>query len=153
MTLTDLQNKLAGSWTGTNLLRLSWLTPTDYVSSTDLKIGTVVSGKFLTLTYMWSHEGNPHEGFLLIGYDEKQAVATAAWADSWHQSGGILFCRGTINENGVIDVRGSYPAPPDADWGWRIVLTVSGQDLQLQMYNCPPASEEDLAVQADYKLV
>ena len=154
MTLTDLQNNLAGSWAGTNLLRLSWLTPTDYVSPTDLKVATAAKGKFLTLAYTWSHENIPQEGLLLLGYDNNQAVATAAWVDSWHQSNKVMLCQGTIDQQGTIDLRGWYAAPPDPDWGWRIVIkATTRRDLQITMYNCSPAGEEELAVQAEYKRV
>lgn len=152
MHLSDLQDRLLGEWTGTNLLRLSWLTPSDFHSPSTMKISSVAKGKFLAFTYTWSHENAAHEGYVLVGYDEKQKVATAAWVDSWHQSTKVLSCQGTIDEHGVISLKGFYEAPPGPDWGWRIVLTPkSDKELQLVMINCTPEGEEDLAVQADYE--
>jgi hypothetical protein len=56
MKLTEIQNDLVGEWTGSNLLRLSWLTPSDYHSSSRLSVMPVAKGKFLSFTYTWSHE-------------------------------------------------------------------------------------------------
>ena len=152
MNLTEIRNTLIGAWTGDNLLRLSWLTPPDYRSPSNLLVAQVAKGKFLTFTYTWSHEDNDQEGLLMLGYDERQKVATAAWVDSWHMSSKIMSCQGTIDQKGSIDLRGSYEAPPGPDWGWRIVITApSEKELQIIMYNCSPDGVEELAVQADYK--
>jgi hypothetical protein len=117
-----------------------------------LSVAPVAKGKFLSLTYTWSHEEVAQEGLILLGYDDKQEIATAAWVDSWHMSSKIMACQGKIDEQGAIDLRGSYEAPPGPDWGWRIVITPkSGSGLQIVMYNITPEGAEDLAVQADYK--
>jgi hypothetical protein len=152
MKLIEVQDQLLGDWTGSNLLRLSWLTLSDYHSSSRLSVAPVAKGKFLSFTYMWSHENVSHEGLILLGYDDQQEMATAAWVDSWHMSSKIMSCQGKIDEQGAIVLRGSYEAPPGPDWGWRIVITPkSGSGLQIVMYNITPEGAEDLAVQADYK--
>ncbi len=151
MSMSEVQNDLIGDWTGDNLLRLSWLTASDYYSPSQLSVRPVAQGKFLTFTYTWNHENVSHEGVILLGYDEGQGVATAAWVDSWHMSDKIMSCQGTINEQGVITLRGSYEAPPGPDWGWRIEITSnSGKELHIVMHNCTPDGAEELAVQADY---
>jgi hypothetical protein len=152
MKLTEIQDHLLGEWTGSNLLRLSWLTPSDFHSSSCLSVKLVAKGKFLSFTYTWSHENVSHEGVILLGHDDQQAVATAAWVDSWHMSSKIMSCQGAIDAQGAINLRGSYEAPPGPDWGWRIVITPkSGKELQIVMYNISPEGAEDLAVQAEYK--
>jgi hypothetical protein len=152
MKLTEIQDHLLGDWSGSDLLRLSWLTPSDYHSSTRLSVKPVAKGKFLMFTYTWKHEDVSHEGLILLGYDAKQEMATAAWVDSWHMSSKIMYCQGSIAQQGAIDIRGSYEAPPGPDWGWRIVITPkSGKELQIVMYNISPEGAEELAVQADYK--
>src|SRR5262249_39660991 len=151
MTLNEIQNNLSGEWTGTNLLRQSWVTPPDTHSSSRLSVRSVAKDKFLMFTYTWSHENVPHEGLILLGYDKGQGVATAAWVDSWHMSAKIMSCQGSIDQQGVIDLRGTYEAPPGPDWGWRIIINSNlDRQLQIVMYNCSPEGEEDLAVQADY---
>jgi len=152
MNFSELQKNLVGEWTGSNLLRLSWLTPSDFTSTSRLFVFPTAKGKFLSFTYTWSHEKVDHEGVILLGWDEKQKIATAGWGDSWHQSSQVMFCKGEIDANGAISLRGTYSAPPGPDWGWRIVITAkSNKELQIRMYNCPPEGNEDLAVQADYQ--
>ncbi len=151
MNLTEIQNNLIGAWTGNNLLRFMH---TDHNSSSDLSVAHVAKGRFLTFTYTWSYENTDHEGLLTLGYDRQQEVATAAWVDSWHMSSKIMSCQGVIDQQGVIDLRGSYEAPPGQDWGWRIVITAPpGKELQIVMYNCSPEGVEELAVRADYKRI
>jgi hypothetical protein len=152
MNLTEIQDRLLGSWVGKNLLRLSWLNPTDYYSESNLSVAPAARGRFLTFTYTWSHENIAQEGLLLIGYDQKQAKVTGAWVDSWHQSSKVLHLEGSIDDTGVITVQGAYEAPPGPDWGWRITLTPGAVgNLQLSMHNISPEGEEDLAVLADYQ--
>jgi hypothetical protein len=150
MSLDAVQEKIAGEWTGENLLRLSWMSPSEFRSPSVLKVGRAAKGCFLSVTYTWAHENTPHEAFLLVGVDPNDKVATAAWVDSWHMNSKVMSLRGTMDDNGHIDLRGTYEAPPDPDWGWHIVLTAADGRLRMQMFNCPPGGGEDLAVQADY---
>lgn len=154
MNLSELQSNLAGEWAGNNLLRLSWQTPSDFNSTGQMSVQSVGNEKFLTFRYTWSHEGAPHEGFMLLAHAASTGVTTAGWVDSWHQSGSVLNCTGSIQENGTIQVQGSYPAPPGPDWGWRITIAKhSDNELQMLMHNITPDGTEDLAVQADYTRV
>ena len=154
MDLNKVQNNLIGEWAGNNFLRLSWLTPPDYFSSSGISVSLVAKGTFLTFNYSWEHKNIPQEGMLLVGYDKAQKIATAAWIDSWHMNNKVMSCHGTINAQGMIDLRGSYEAPPGPDWGWRIKITTpSDNHLQIVMFNCSPEGLEELAVQADYERV
>lgn len=151
MTLENIQNDLIGVWAGENLLRLSWLTPTDYQSPSELTVATAVRGKFLTFNYQWSHEDEPHEGLLLVGCDENQRLVNASWVDSWHQSQKPLALSGTFDEAGAIDLFGNYEVPNHPEWGWRVVIATNDDALRMTMYNVSPEGAEDLAVRADYK--
>jgi Protein of unknown function (DUF1579) len=152
MDFTKIQEYLIGTWAGNNLLRTSWLTPPEHQSPSNLSVTPVAKGKFLAFTDTWSHEDVSQEGLIILGYDKQQDVATAAWVDSWHMSSKIMSYQGTIDEQGLIDLRGSYEAPPGPDWGWRIVITPApGKELLIVMYNCSPEGAEELAVQAEYK--
>lgn len=154
MDFAAIQAKLIGQWVGTNVLHLSWMTPSEYSSVSELSIVPVVKGTFLTFAYTYEHEGEAQQGFLMLGYDAAQAVATAAWGDSWHMNNKVMLCQGSITEQGAIDLRGNYEAPPGPDWGWRIALTLpSDMELRLVMYNCTPEGEEELAVEANYRRV
>jgi hypothetical protein len=149
--MKTLPMHLAGKWSGTNRLILSWLPNPEHLSPSEMTAGPDVRGLFLRLTYTWQHEGTAHEGTILIGYDRGNDVATAAWADSWHQGARVMACEGSLGDDGTVNVKGSYPAPPDPDWGWRIVLTpVSENRLTLEMFNITPDGTEDLAVRTEY---
>jgi hypothetical protein len=149
--MRDLLAKIAGEWRGKNLLRLSWVLPPEHYSESHLVASGLADGKFATLSYSWMHDRMPQEGFFLLAMDEKGGVATGAWVDSWHQSARVMQCKGTLSAEGVLELRGSYEAPPGPDWGWRIVVSSPSADaLHLSMYNCSPDGAEELAVQVEY---
>lgn len=100
---------------------------------------------------MWSFKEEEHEGFLLIGSGKAEGVATAAWVDSFHMSEKIMACEGTVDEHGCVSVLGSYEAPPDPDWGWRIEVVPEGKSLRIIMHNISPDEQEVLAVRATYE--
>ncbi len=153
MTLNEIKNDVIGVWTGENLLRLSWQTPSDFHSRGELTATAAIKDKFLSVSYQWSHEDTSHEGLILLGFDAPTETVNAAWIDSWHSNNKPLVLSGTISEAKVIDLRGNYEVPNHPDWGWRIVITPAENDLKLTMYNISPESVEDLAVRADYKRV
>lgn len=143
---------LAGRWTGSNRLRLSWPTPSDFESAATAEVTPVADGRFVTVAYTWAHDGKPCAGFLLVGRETTGDVVHASWVDSWHQRERPMPCTGTADGRGGVDVRGSYAAPPGPDWGWRIALGPTDDGgLRLTMWNVTPAGEEDLAVEAVYR--
>lgn len=143
-TWPEIKEALIGTWSGENRLHLDRVT----ASPSELSATQVAKGTSLLITYTWSHEGVAHEGILVVAASDPEA--TAAWLDSWHMHEKVLVCQGTIGREG-IDLRGSYEAPPGPDWGWRIVVSLPAPDrLHLTMYNCPPAGQEELAVEAKY---
>lgn len=151
MTFSELQDNLIGNWTGENVLRLSWLTPPEHPSASKLTTKKTVGGKFISLEYTWEHENAAHEGFLLLGFDGKQEIVNAAWADSWHSSDRPMPLAGKISEQNVIELFGTYQVPNHPDWGWKINIAPTADDLQITMYNVTPEGEDDLAVKAVYK--
>ena len=151
MRFDEIKSDLTGTWVGDNILRLSWMNPQEYHSPSELSVAQMVRGKYLALAYTWSHEDVPQEGLLLIGYDEKNEVANAAWVDSWHASAKPLVLAGAVAGRGKIDLRGTYEVPNHPDWGWRIVVGMDEEAVQITMFNVSPEGEEDLAVRADYK--
>ena len=103
------------------------------------------------MDYTWAYHGTPQDGSLLIGFTSGPAVVTAQWIDTWHMGESVMSCHGTADPSGSIIVRGTYAAPPGADWGWRIVLEPpDARTVRLVMYNVSPDGHEELAVEADY---
>ncbi|HKQ80069.1 MAG TPA: DUF1579 family protein [Blastocatellia bacterium] len=152
MNLTEIQHNLMGDWDGANLLQSPNLA--DSLSTSHLCVKPVVKRKFLIFTYTWSHDGSPQEGFILLGYNKEQGIATAAWADSWHMSAMILPCQGAIDQHGVITLNGSYKAPTGRYRDWRITIrTDSVRELHITIRNLTPEGAEELAVRANYRRV
>lgn len=140
----------AGSWQGTNQLQ-DPNTDTPEVSPSNLTVTPVLEGSFVRIDYSWVYQGAPQEGSLLVGYQPKAAVFTAHWADTWHMSNKVMACQGTAEAASIIAVRGSYAAPPEPDWGWRIVIDLEdSRAIHVVMHNLSPAGQAYLAVEAQY---
>lgn len=138
---------LAGRWQGTNRL---WLYDPDEPASTSAAtavLSLTAQGKVATLEYTWAYDGEPQQGFLMMSQIDETAVA--AWADCWHYQDGIMQMNGAAEASGVLWVKGSYPAPPGPDWGWRLALHPDAADqFRLIMHNISPDGEEMRAVEA-----
>jgi hypothetical protein len=151
MSLPPRFANLSGEWKGTKRLYLNGESGPEKLSGSHATIAKAVRSTFLLVDYSWRFEKDPHEGVLLLGYEEKQNLATAAWGDSWHTGKKIMHCTGAIDADGVFSVRGSYEAPPDPDWGWRIALKIQAADsIALVMHNISPEGKEALAVKAEF---
>ncbi|MBL8525515.1 MAG: DUF1579 family protein [Betaproteobacteria bacterium] len=151
MALPAQFSALSGEWKGTKRLYLNGEDGPQKSSASRLTVAKAARGSFMMFAYTWSFDGDPHEGLAMLGYDEKQAVATAAWGDSWHMGSQIMHCRGRIDASGVFNVVGSYQAPPGPDWGWRIAIAPTGDDaLRMVMHNIDPDGKEYLAVLAEF---
>ena len=150
--LDDLKS-LVGEWEGDNLVWLS-LDQDPYESKTGAKIDLVARGKFLRIDYSYAIEDEPQEGSLIIGHNAQGEASTGAWVDSWHNGDVLMVLRGQVEENGSVNLLGSYPAESGPDWGWRIVVEPGGIDsFRIFMYNITPQGVEALAVEADYRPV
>jgi hypothetical protein len=147
MALHPLFVQACGDWQGNNQL---WFYPGDeaHGSAATAHVSLAAQGKFLSMQYTWAHEGQPHEGLLLFGLESPTGQARAAWVDSFHMGDVMMVLQGSVNTQGQVDLLGVYAAPPDPDWGWRIVLepTQTGS-LRMLMYNITPAGEQALAVE------
>jgi hypothetical protein len=145
MSIPEKYKDLSGNWQGVNRL---WLTPTEPVriSETTATISPASRDHFLIIRYTWFEE-KPQEGMLLLGQLGDQV--NAIWIDSWHNGDSMMTCPGILTPEGALSLRGSYPAPPGPDWGWRIELA-PGEVLRICMFNILPDGQEYLAVEAIY---
>jgi Protein of unknown function (DUF1579) len=137
--------QLTGRWQGSNRL---WLSPSDpaRVSETNAIVSRIGRERFIMIAYTW-FENELQEGQLVIG--QQGTEVKAFWIDSWHNGDRIMPCEGIVTADGQISVRGSYPAPPGPDWGWRITIE-AGEPFKLTMFNITPDGQENLAVEAIY---
>jgi len=137
----------AGTWRGMNMLQ----DPHAGIAEASPTTATVTSGPggSVRLDYTWSYQGTPQQGTILFAVDG--STVTAPWTDTWHTGNKPMACAGPIGD--ALSVRGSYPAPPGPDWGWRIDIAPEGEQLRLIMWNVWPAEQgakEELAVEAVY---
>jgi hypothetical protein len=142
----------AGAWKGTYKLFLSQTDPA-IECETNAFVEKLANERFLGIRYDWTYDHKPQEGFILVGADKKAGHVNAQWVDSFHNGHRIMPNLGpTVAEDAEVSVLGSYPAPPDPDWGWRTLIEHSVDDeLRILMYNIPPGKPEELAVEAVYR--
>ncbi len=141
---------LKGEWTGDNRL---WLSPGEpaRLSETTAWIASTAQGRFVTIRYTWADQGRPQDGLMVIGVQAPGGAVDAFWVDSWHMGDKFMACRGSVGQDGVVSVQGTYAAPPGPDWGWRIaVIPEARSAFRIKMYNLSPDGEEMLAVEAAY---
>jgi len=149
MNVLDVLIASAGRWAGKNRL----MDP--HTNSVDESPGTAIvtpglGDRSVRIDYTWAYHGSPQEGSLLIGYDASRGLITSQWIDSWHMGDKAMACEGPVVAGEPISVRGSYAAPAGPDLGWRIIVAIKDQRLQVAMHNITPDGREDLAVEAEY---
>jgi hypothetical protein len=146
---------LLGEWSGRSTLFLPDAADerrlVEHPSPSTMRAEEVAQGAGVRCAYTWVYEGKPQAGELLVCGGGKAGgnAITAAWIDSWHQRGAVMACVGTASQSALL-VQGSYAAPPDPDWGWRIALERDGDAFWLRMTNIAPTGEETPAVEAKY---
>lgn len=137
-----------GLWRGTTRLTLG---PDADVSPTEASIMPAIGGRFWRLAYTWTRDGQPQEGELLVGYQPQADVATVHFVDTFHTGHSVMACTGTVGDDGVVAVVGSFAAPSGPDWGWRIAIAPVGREsLRVLMHAVSPEGEVSEAVEADY---
>jgi hypothetical protein len=141
-----------GNYRGTNRLHDPHTNKPDDTPS-NLNLTAILNGRFVRADYTWSYQNAPHEGSMLIGFEPKENLVSMHWIDTWHMSNKVLALHGTAEADGSINVLGSYPAPPDPDWGWRIVIKAADKSLNITMFNISPQGDEDSAVEANYQKI
>ena len=123
----------ATNWKGRAEL---WLDPLgDEVVCSDCAMVVTEAG----LEYTWRHGEKAQQGKLAL------TPAGADFSDSFH-SPQVMKCRHRAGGWGILQVEGRYG--PDADWGWRIGLSLRAPsgELVFQMTNIAPWGEEVRAV-------
>ena len=149
--------------------------PTDeYQESVSAATVAVTAKDFVTIEYTWQHEGQPQNGLLLgsgpaAGEAAGEAPgtttgevppseapsgagATAVWVDSFHSGPEWMTFGGTIDDDGVVRLTGSYPAPEGPDWGWQIHIEPGdGNGGRITMHNLVPGYDPYQVVEATYR--
>ncbi|HVJ81050.1 MAG TPA: DUF1579 family protein [Planctomycetia bacterium] len=138
----------AGEWTGRNILQDPHSGLPDETAAT-AAIVPIIGGRFVRIDYTWSYRGQPQSGCLILGHDG--VAATGCWMDSWHMGRVAMLCRGEPGPEDRLSLFGTYPAPPDPDWGWRTSIYADEAKFGFMMDNVDPAGNASLAVTAEFE--
>lgn len=146
MKIVECLAPFMGSWQGINRLRML---PTDeYRDSVASATVRTTAREFVTIAYTWAEGDEPQDGLLLLGGTPDPSAATAVWVDSWHSGPAWMNLSGTIGDDGVVRLAGSYAAPPGPDWGWQIHLEPGdGHGGRITMHNVVPGEAAYQAVE------
>ncbi len=145
---TELK-KLAGNWSGTNKLNLSWMPDPIKESASTASVKERVSGQCLEIAYTWEYEGEPQEGLIIINGGDSNTV-NAFWTDSWHSKNVLMECEGSVSEIGAVDIKGHYSVPDHPDWGWRTKIVPNGDSFKYLMFNVSPEGLEEWSVETEF---
>lgn len=141
---------LAGNWTGTNRLNLSWTPDPIKESPSTAKISPRINGQCLEIAYTWVYDGQPQEGVLLLCGGKDDDKMAAAWTDSWHSADVMMPCGGTVDAGGNVNIKGSYSVPDHPAWGWRTEIIPGSDGFKYLMFNVTPEGEEEWAVETEF---
>ena len=141
-------SQLAGGWSGMSRV---WIEP-DNLADDSPVVGTIqllLDGRFALYLYQGSIQGEQQHGMFTFGYNTTLDQYEASWVDSFHNNTAIMFCKGSIKENGFF-VLGSFPDPNGGpDWGWRTEVELLDADrLLITAYNIDPEGGEAKATEA-----
>jgi hypothetical protein len=150
MTILDFLGGATGTWRATSVLK-DPMNNVDEKSDSTMLVSSVLGGRFMRLDYVWSYQGKPQEGSLLVGLESKAEKASACWVDTWHMGHAMMLLTGPAAPGRKLSLLGSYAAPPGPDWGWRINLDPNEEQLGFTMFNIWPEGREELAVEALYR--
>jgi hypothetical protein len=150
MKIDQKLSNLIGTWKGTNRLHTPWMPTKIHESESTALVRSKMNGQFLSIEYTWSYEGETQEGMFVIGCDPNSGEAEAVWTDSWHSKNVLMVCNGTVDDSGLISVKGRYTVPENPDWGWRTDILPAQGTFRYVMYNVTPEGVEDLAVETEF---
>lgn len=112
---------------------------------------SVAAGGFLLLNYTWSDGGRPHDGVLIVRVADEPGPVDMVWVDSFHTDGKFMQFEGRPTTDCGLDATTNWSAGDGPDWGWRIHLSSSDEELLVRMYIATPEGEEAPAVESRYR--
>lgn len=147
MSVAQFEN-LLGEWSGAKQV---FLEEEVFDSRSTASVKHNIKEQFILISYKWEFDGSPQEGLILFNSQLDERPSRSIWLDSWHMRSEIMYCVGSMGENGVVSFTGSYTVQNSPDWGWRIEIKLSDVDsLEMRMINISPQGEEALGVLAQY---
>lgn len=141
---------LEGRWKGINRLNLPWLPEPVRESESEALVLSRIGCQCLEISYTWNYEGTAQDGLLLLTVAPEGNDVSAFWTDSWHSANTLMPCNGSISDDGVVDIKGSYSVPDNPDWGWRTKILPVNSGFRYLMFNVTPEGEEVWAVETEF---
>jgi hypothetical protein len=139
-----------GQWQG---ITRTWFEPEVLVDESEWSatIYPILGERFVQYDYMGSMQDNPLEGKATLGFNAMTGNFEMAWIDSFHQSTGIMYCKGPATAAG-ISVLGSYLVDElGTSWGWRTDFELTSKnELAVRSYNITPDGVAYLGVETLY---
>jgi hypothetical protein len=132
----------AGEWGGRNRVQPFVNDPPDE-SASRLTVMPILNGTFLRLDQQWSWKNEPQVGCMLIGYIPKEQRATIHWIDTWHCGRSSMSLIGKFDADGKLIARGMFPVKGEPDWGWRMEIQVSDDELVINMACINPTNGKE----------
>ena len=140
----------AGQWEGSTK---TWFEPGNLGDESPWqgKIESILGNRYLQYSYVGSMQGEGFEGIALVGYNGMTEQFEMVWIDSFHQSTGIMHCKGHETAAGIT-LLGSYRAFDNSDdWGWRTDFDLlDANHLTIRAYNIDPEGNKSLALETVY---
>jgi hypothetical protein len=99
MTALAELNNLIGKWQGANQL---WLFPGDLVrlSHSLAELRAISHNQFSELRYTWAADGQPQEGWIILGQPTNSTQVKAVWLDTWHMAHQFMLLMYNITSDG-----------------------------------------------------
>lgn len=139
----------AGAWEGHSRLQVSQDDPAEECR-TRLSVTPMLHDSFVRLDQAWQWKNQPQAGTMLIGYEPKGGVATAYWADTWHNGRKVMVLTGGFEPQRGLVLRGRFSAGSGPEWGWRIQMQTAAGRLKLDMCCVEPSGRDSGGAWAEF---
>lgn len=140
---------LAGDWKGTTT---TWFDPSapPEESAVQMRVESVLGGRFLRLQYASTITGKPHAGEMLVAFEKDEDRFSVAWIDSFHTGSALMVSLGdeAPDAEAPVSVLGSYAAG-DQRWGWRTVMHPHPERFVIEAFNIAPDGKEHPALKTE----
>jgi hypothetical protein len=132
----------AGTWDGTNRVQVELDSPIEE-SASRLTVTRVLGNSFIRMDHAWSWKDKPQTGSFLIGFNPKSADASIHWIDTWHNGRRVMPLAATFDPAGALIANGHFPVAGGPDWGWRIEIRATSDQLKIDMFCLDPNGKEE----------
>jgi len=123
-----------GNWTFESKYWMDPGNPEPMVSNGTSTTEAILGGRYFKMTSSGEMMGMPFNGIGITGFDNAEKVYVSIWMDD--MGTGMFFTKGTADENGVIELKGSMLDPMmNVEAQIReLMIPVSDDQYKIEMY-------------------